>query len=127
MEKVSRPVLPFVLVMIVELPVVSFVTPVTTFIPGFFLKRDRFHCTEQENTMRIEKQIADRIKQIRKSKNLTLEALGEKVNLSKGLLSRIENVQVSPPSPPSQRLPGGWTYPSVFFSKTWMKRKITMP
>jgi transcriptional regulator with XRE-family HTH domain len=97
MEKVSRPVLPFVLVMIVELPVVSFVTPVTTFIPGFFLKRDRFHCTKQENTMRIEKQIADRIKQIRKSKNLTLEALGEKVNLSKGLLSRIENVQVSPP------------------------------
>ncbi|WP_319409272.1 XRE family transcriptional regulator [uncultured Desulfosarcina sp.] len=47
--------------------------------------------------MMIEKQIADKIKQVRKSKNLTLEALGEKVNLSKGLLSRIENCQVSPP------------------------------
>ncbi|MBI9086625.1 MAG: helix-turn-helix transcriptional regulator [Desulfobacterales bacterium] len=45
----------------------------------------------------IEKQIADKIKQVRKSKNLTLEALGNKVRLSKGLLSRIENYQVSPP------------------------------
>jgi transcriptional regulator with XRE-family HTH domain len=50
-----------------------------------------------KNTMMIEKQIADRIRQVRKSKNLTLEALGEKIKLSKGLLSRIENVQVSPP------------------------------
>ena len=38
MEKVSRAVLPFVLVMILDLLVVSFVPAVTTFIPGLFLK-----------------------------------------------------------------------------------------
>ncbi|MBU0462062.1 MAG: helix-turn-helix domain-containing protein, partial [Proteobacteria bacterium] len=45
----------------------------------------------------IEKQIADKIKLIRKSKGMTLAQLGDVTNLSKGLLSRVENNLVSPP------------------------------
>ena len=45
----------------------------------------------------LEKKIADKIREIRKSKGLTLAQFGEMVGLSKGLLSRIENNQVSPP------------------------------
>jgi transcriptional regulator with XRE-family HTH domain len=45
----------------------------------------------------IEKKIADKIRQIRKNKGLTLAQLSREIGLSKGLLSRIENSQVSPP------------------------------
>ncbi|NOX34737.1 MAG: helix-turn-helix transcriptional regulator [Deltaproteobacteria bacterium] len=45
----------------------------------------------------LEKQIADKIKKIRKAKGYTLDHLGKLTCLSKGLLSRIENYQVSPP------------------------------
>jgi len=38
MEKVSRTVIPVVLIMIVDLLVVSFVPVFTTFIPGLFFK-----------------------------------------------------------------------------------------
>ena len=45
----------------------------------------------------LEKKIADKIHEIRKNKGLTLAQLGDATGLSKGLLSRIENNQVSPP------------------------------
>ncbi len=45
----------------------------------------------------LEKRIADKIRQIRKNKGLTLAQLGKEVGLSKGMLSRIENSQVSLP------------------------------
>jgi DNA-binding XRE family transcriptional regulator len=45
----------------------------------------------------IEKKIADKIRQIRKNRGLTLADLSRAIGLSKGLLSRIENNQVSPP------------------------------
>ena len=45
----------------------------------------------------IEKKIADKIREIRVSKGLTLAQLGEETGLSKALLSRIENNQTSPP------------------------------
>ena len=45
----------------------------------------------------LEKQIADKIKQLRTGKGYTLDQLGRLTDLSKGLLSRIENCQVSPP------------------------------
>ena len=45
----------------------------------------------------IEKKIADKIREIRISKGLTLAQLGEETGLSKALLSRIENNQSSPP------------------------------
>lgn len=45
----------------------------------------------------IEKKIADKIREFRKARGLTLSRLGEMTGLSKGLLSRIENNQVSPP------------------------------
>ena len=44
----------------------------------------------------LEKKSADKIKEARKNKGLTLAQLSEEVGLSKGLLSRIENNQVSP-------------------------------
>jgi len=45
----------------------------------------------------IEQQVARRIREIRKSKDLTLERLGEKAGISRGMLSRLENNQCSPP------------------------------
>jgi transcriptional regulator with XRE-family HTH domain len=45
----------------------------------------------------IEKKIADKVREIRKHKGLTLAHLSRETGLSKGLLSRIENNQVSPP------------------------------
>lgn len=45
----------------------------------------------------IEKKIADKVREIRKNKGLTLAQLSEEIGLSRGLLSRIENNQVSPP------------------------------
>ncbi|MBW1680501.1 MAG: helix-turn-helix domain-containing protein, partial [Deltaproteobacteria bacterium] len=45
----------------------------------------------------LEKRIADKIRKLRKNKGLTLAQLGQEIGLSKGLLSRIENNQVSPP------------------------------
>jgi len=45
----------------------------------------------------LEKQIADKIRKNRKRKGYTLDQLGKRIGLSKGLLSKIENCQVSPP------------------------------
>jgi transcriptional regulator with XRE-family HTH domain len=45
----------------------------------------------------IEEQIAEKIRKIRKSKGLTLEQLGAKACISRGMLSRLENKQSSPP------------------------------
>lgn len=64
----------------------------------------------------IEKRIADKIRQIRKNKGLTLAQLGEKVGLSKGLLSRIENNQTSPPIATLANISQGLGVPiSIFF------------
>ncbi len=45
----------------------------------------------------LEKNIADKIKELRKNKGLTLDQLGNLADLSKGQLSKIENYQVTPP------------------------------
>lgn len=67
----------------------------------------------------IEKQIADKIKLIRKSKGMTLAQLGEITRLSKGLLSRIENNQVSPPIATLSKISQGLEVPiGIFFENT---------
>jgi len=64
----------------------------------------------------IEKQIADKIKKIRKSKGYTLDQLGRLTDLSKGLLSRIENCQVSPPIATLSKISHGLDVPiGTFF------------
>ncbi len=64
----------------------------------------------------LEKQIADKIKKIRKSKGYTLDQLGRLTELSKGLLSRIENCQVSPPIATLSKISHGLDVPiSIFF------------
>jgi transcriptional regulator with XRE-family HTH domain len=64
----------------------------------------------------LEKQIADKIKTLRKSKGYTLESLGEIIGLSKGLLSKIENYQVSPPIATLSKISHGLEVPiGVFF------------
>ncbi|RLC12511.1 MAG: Cro/Cl family transcriptional regulator [Deltaproteobacteria bacterium] len=64
----------------------------------------------------LEKKIADKIRQIRKERGLTLAQLGEKTSLSKGLLSRIENNQVSPPIATLSKIARGLDVPiSIFF------------
>jgi len=63
----------------------------------------------------LEKKIADKIRQIRKSKGLTLAQFGEIVGLSKGLLSRIENNQVSPPIGTLSKISQGLEVPIATF------------
>jgi len=45
----------------------------------------------------LQKRIADTIRAVRTNRGLTLAQMSEATGLSKGLLSRIENAQVSPP------------------------------
>lgn len=63
----------------------------------------------------LEKKIADKIREIRKSKGLTLAQFGEMVGLSKGLLSRIENNQVSPPIGTLSKISQGLEVPIATF------------
>jgi transcriptional regulator with XRE-family HTH domain len=66
----------------------------------------------------LEKQIADKIRQIRKNKGLTLSQLGEVTGLSKALLSRIENNQTSPPIATLSKISQGLDVPiGVFFEE----------
>ncbi len=66
----------------------------------------------------LEKRIADKIHQIRKNKGLTLAQLGSSAGLSKGLLSRIENNQVSPPIATLSRIARGLEVPiGIFFEE----------
>ncbi|MBW2592391.1 MAG: cupin domain-containing protein [Deltaproteobacteria bacterium] len=66
----------------------------------------------------LEKKIADKIRRIRNSQGLTLAKFGEKIGLSKGLLSRIENNQVSPPIATLSRIAKGLEVPiSIFFDE----------
>lgn len=65
--------------------------------------------------MILEKKIADKIRQMRKSKGLTLSQLAQAVELSVGLLSRIENNQVSPPIATLAKISRGLGVPIAFF------------
>ena len=66
----------------------------------------------------LEKEIADKIKKIRKNKGYTLNRLGELTGLSKGLLSRIENYQVSPPIATLSKISRGLEVPIGIFFET---------
>ncbi|MDY6790852.1 MAG: cupin domain-containing protein [Thermodesulfobacteriota bacterium] len=66
----------------------------------------------------LEKRIADKIHEIRKKKGLTLAQLGDSTGLSKGLLSRIENSQVSPPIATLSKISRGLEVPiGIFFEE----------
>ena len=66
----------------------------------------------------LEKKIADKIHEIRKNKGLTLAQLGDVTGLSKGLLSRIENNQVSPPIATLSKIARGLEVPiGIFFEE----------
>lgn len=66
----------------------------------------------------LEKKIADKIHEIRKNKGLTLAQLGDETGLSKGLLSRIENSQVSPPIATLSKIARGLEVPiGIFFEE----------
>ncbi len=66
----------------------------------------------------LEKQIADKIRKIRKNKGYTLDQLGKRTNLSKGLLSRIENYRVSPPIATLSKISHGLEVPiAIFFDE----------
>jgi transcriptional regulator with XRE-family HTH domain len=72
----------------------------------------------------LEKKIADKIRRIRKSQGLTLAQFGESVGLSKGLLSRIENNQVSPPIATLSKIAGGLGVPiGLFFDEAESDQK----
>jgi len=65
----------------------------------------------------LEQQIAEKIRKIRKQKDYTLDKLGELTGLSKGLLSRIENCQVSPPIATLSKISYGLNVPiGIFFN-----------
>ncbi len=66
----------------------------------------------------LEKKIADKIHEIRKNKGLTLAQLGDETGFSKGLLSRIENNQVSPPIATLSKIARGLEVPiGIFFEE----------
>ena len=66
----------------------------------------------------FEKRIADKIREIRKNKGFTLVQLGKETGLSKGLLSRIENNQVSPFIATLSKIARGLEVPiSIFFEE----------
>lgn len=66
----------------------------------------------------LEKKIADKIHEIRKNKGLTLAQLGDATGFSKGLLSRIENSQVSPPIATLSKIARGLEVPiGIFFEE----------
>ena len=72
----------------------------------------------------LEKKIADKIRRIRKNQGLTLAKFGEKIGLSKGLLSKIENNQVSPPIATLSKIANGLEVPiSIFFDEKEDLRK----
>jgi len=72
----------------------------------------------------LEKKIADKIYEIRKNKGLTLAQLGDATGLSKGLLSRIENNQVSPPIATLSKIARGLEVPiGIFFEEDETDRK----
>jgi transcriptional regulator with XRE-family HTH domain len=52
----------------------------------------------------LEKRIADTIRQIGNDRGITLARPGEEAGLFRGLLSRIEDNQVSPPIPTLSRI-----------------------
>lgn len=66
----------------------------------------------------LEKLIADKIRKIRKSKGYTLDQLGRRIGFSKGLLSRIENCQVSPPIGTLSKISHGLEVPIGIFFET---------
>jgi transcriptional regulator with XRE-family HTH domain len=78
----------------------------------------------------IERQIAERIRQIRKTKGMTLEQLGEKIGISRGMLSRLETNRSSPPIATLAKIAQGLEVPiGLFFeengSTTEQKYTIT--
>jgi transcriptional regulator with XRE-family HTH domain len=83
----------------------------------------------------LEKKIAHKIRHIRRNTGITLAQLGEETGLSKGLPSRIENNQVSPPIATLSKIAHGLKVPiSIFFEeaesdmegKMWEKKKVNV-
>lgn len=67
----------------------------------------------------IERQIAERIRQIRKTKGMTLEQLGRKIGISRGMLSRLETNRSSPPIATLAKIAQGLEVPiSLFFEES---------
>ncbi|RPH50681.1 MAG: XRE family transcriptional regulator [Desulfobacteraceae bacterium] len=67
----------------------------------------------------IERQIAERIRQIRKTKGMTLEQLGGKIGISRGMLSRLETNRSSPPIATLAKIAQGLEVPiSLFFEES---------
>jgi len=66
----------------------------------------------------FEKKIADKIREIRKERGLTLARLAADINLSAPLLSRIENNRISPPIATLAKIAAGLDVPiGVFFQE----------
>ncbi len=72
----------------------------------------------------IEQRIAAKIKKFREAKGLTLAELGQRIGLSKSMLSRIENNQSSPPIATLSKIAQGLGVPiAVFFEDEQEKPK----
>jgi len=66
----------------------------------------------------IERQIAEKIRQIRKTRGMTLEQLGEKIGISRGMLSRLETNRSSPPIATLAKIAQGLEVPiGLFFEE----------
>jgi transcriptional regulator with XRE-family HTH domain len=66
----------------------------------------------------LQKRIADRIRAVRTTRGLTLAQMSQATGLSKGLLSRVENAQVSPPIATLARISHALDVPiSIYFEE----------
>jgi transcriptional regulator with XRE-family HTH domain len=83
----------------------------------------------------LDKQIAHKIRHIRRNTGITLAQLGEETGLSKGLICRIQNNQVSLPIATLSKIAHGLKVPvSIFFEeaesdiegKMWEKKKVNV-
>ena len=71
--------------------------------------------------------IGKKIKKLRQDKGLTIQELSEKIGLSKGLISQIENEQVSPPISTLMKIANGLNVEiSYFFEQEEPDEKITV-
>jgi transcriptional regulator with XRE-family HTH domain len=71
--------------------------------------------------------IGKKIKKLRQEKGFTLQELSEKTGLSKGLISQIENEQVSPPISTLMKIANGLSVEiSYFFEQDEPTEKITV-
>ena len=73
-----------------------------------------------------EQLLAKRIKEMRQSRGMTLEQVGKIAGLSKSLLSKVENCQVSPPISTLSRIASALSVPIGYFFEEELRQHLAV-